>query len=319
MFITDEKMKRIDRMNLLDRLGRELQSRMTYRDIDVFLKGFGVDCKDKSPSVNSKWVYVKEVLTDVTDNVLIDIADELDIAHGYVKGRSVDLSTTKFWIPSHYRLFLSHISTFKKQTAKLQDALRAYGISAFVAHEDIEPTKEWQDEIEKALFSMDALVAILTSDFKDSLWVDHEIGAALGRDLLVIPIRKGRDPYGFIAKYQGIQGEGKTVGQVAEEIFGILASHQKTHGGMIEALVNLFISSKNDNDASHWFELLEGIEKIPTRYLEKLQANADSVEAVVNSNKLRSRVESLLSKSGLSLPQKVSQSAVDILDDDIPF
>jgi len=43
---------------------------------------------------------------------------------------------------------------------RLQSSLRRFGISAFVAHVDIDPTKEWQDEIEAALFSMDALAAI---------------------------------------------------------------------------------------------------------------------------------------------------------------
>ena len=47
-------MRAIDRLNLLDRIGRELQSRMTYTDIDVYLAAFGVDTKKKTNSTNSK-------------------------------------------------------------------------------------------------------------------------------------------------------------------------------------------------------------------------------------------------------------------------
>ena len=47
--------------------------------------------------------------------------------------------------------------------------LEPYGISAFVAHEDIKPTKEWEVKIEKALFSMNALCSILTPEFNKSL------------------------------------------------------------------------------------------------------------------------------------------------------
>ncbi len=36
-------MKKIDKFNLLDSIGRELQSRMTYADIDLYLKGFGIE------------------------------------------------------------------------------------------------------------------------------------------------------------------------------------------------------------------------------------------------------------------------------------
>lgn len=45
------------------------------------------------------------------------------------------------------RLFISHVSAIKADAASLFDELRAYGISSFVAHQDIEPTKEWEDEI----------------------------------------------------------------------------------------------------------------------------------------------------------------------------
>jgi hypothetical protein len=34
-------MKQIERLSLIDKIGRELQSRMTYTDIDAYLKGFG--------------------------------------------------------------------------------------------------------------------------------------------------------------------------------------------------------------------------------------------------------------------------------------
>ena len=89
---------------------------------------------------------------------------------------------------------------------KLRDSLDRYGVSCFVAHEDIEPTKEWQDEIEGALFSMDALVALLTERFSESCWTDQEIGIAYGRGVPVVPVRLGTDPYGFIGKYQALAG-----------------------------------------------------------------------------------------------------------------
>lgn len=36
-------MKRLDRFSLIDRIGRELQSRISYTDIDVYLPAFGID------------------------------------------------------------------------------------------------------------------------------------------------------------------------------------------------------------------------------------------------------------------------------------
>lgn len=73
-----------------------------------------------------------------------------------------------------------------------------------MAHEDVHPTKEWQDEIENALSSMDAFVALMTSDFHNSLWTDQEVGFALGRGVPIVAVKLGKDPYGFIGKFQAL-------------------------------------------------------------------------------------------------------------------
>jgi uncharacterized protein YfkK (UPF0435 family) len=77
------KMRKIDRMNLISKIGRELQSQMSYKDIDVYLQGFGIDSKKATSTINSKWVYVKELLASESDNTIIKIADELKIEHDY--------------------------------------------------------------------------------------------------------------------------------------------------------------------------------------------------------------------------------------------
>lgn len=192
-------MKKIDKINLISRIARELQSKMTYSDIDNYLSEFGVNTKiQTSDNGGSKWIYSKELLASETENLLLQIADELEIDHDYSTSSQLVNSDSSFWLTNHFKLFLSHLSDFKIKTSQLQDALKIFGISSFVAHEDIDPTKEWQQEIEKALFSMDCLAAILTPKFNESDWTDQEVGVAIGRGLLVISIRRGMDPYGFI-------------------------------------------------------------------------------------------------------------------------
>ncbi len=53
-------MKVLDRLELMDRIGRELQRRTGYSDIAVFLQAHGVDTKKPTSGVNSKWVYSKD-------------------------------------------------------------------------------------------------------------------------------------------------------------------------------------------------------------------------------------------------------------------
>lgn len=110
----------------------------------------------------------------------------------------------RLWGKGMLRLFLSHVSAHREHVAKLKSEFSFYGITAFVAHEDIEPNSMWQGEIELALSSMDALVALLTPDFHQSKWTDQEVGWAMGRNVMVIPVRLGHDPYGFIGKQQGL-------------------------------------------------------------------------------------------------------------------
>ena len=103
-----------------------------------------------------------------------------------------------------YRVFLSYVSSVKEQAAKFKEDLELYGISAFLAHNDIVPTSQWQEKIEKELARMDALVALLTDDFHTSEYTDQEIGFALARGVRVYPVRLGKDPYGFISGIQAI-------------------------------------------------------------------------------------------------------------------
>lgn len=113
-------------------------------------------------------------------------------------------ASRRIWGDGGFRVFLSHKTEAKKETAELKDRLGLYGISCFVAHEDIHPTKAWQDEIENALASMDGFVALMTEDFHDSDWTDQEVGFAFARNIPFIAVRLGKDPYGFIGKFQAL-------------------------------------------------------------------------------------------------------------------
>lgn len=104
-----------------------------------------------------------------------------------------------------YKVFLSHKAEYKAQTAEIKNELAKFGISCFVAHEDITPCQEWADEIDNALFSADACVALITDAYHDSDWTDHEIGCSYGRKIPVIPVKlEQKAPYGIIGKIQAV-------------------------------------------------------------------------------------------------------------------
>ncbi len=114
-------------------------------------------------------------------------------------------SQDKLWGDrNNYRIFISHKTEYKIQASELKNKLSTIGVSCFVAHEDIEPTSNWINEILSALFSADALLALITDNYYESQWTDQEIGCAIGRHIPIFAFRLGNDPHGFIARFQAI-------------------------------------------------------------------------------------------------------------------
>jgi TIR domain len=265
------EMRGIDRHSLLDKIGRELQRRMTYEDIDSYLKDFGIGIHPNRSSYDSKWLYAKDLLREASPETIIRIADELDIVHGFTLSGGKASVTSNLWAPNHFRLFISHLSELKQKVGELQHALKRYGISAFVAHVDIEPTREWQDEIELALLSMDALAAILMPGFKQSNWTDQEVGAALGRGLLIIPIMRGSPPHGFIGKFQGLNADGKTVLNIADGIFNILTTSPSTQNRMLTCLVDSVTQAFSESELAGRLKILASLPNLPEGFIARLR------------------------------------------------
>ncbi|MEZ5084269.1 MAG: toll/interleukin-1 receptor domain-containing protein [Bacteroidales bacterium] len=312
-------MNALEKIKLIEDIGSELQSRMTFSEINAYLSAYGIPT-DHVPSYNSKRVYVKEILPKINDDIVIQIANELQIEHNFQsKLPTFKDSTTTFWKKGHFKLFISHLSSFKKTIGHLKTDLEKYGISSFVAHEDIEPTKEWQEEIEKGLFSMDALCAVLTPGFKESNWTDQEVGVAVGRGVLVIPIRRELDPYGFIGKYQGFQALGKNVDQVAEGIFLIISKNPKTRNRIISCLVDLLLLSNNKTEALERINALMKINDLPkeriiqlkTRFIENNNLKDNEIIKKFNELTMLYNIEGVKTKDF----DKVLETEID----DLPF
>ena len=83
-----------------------------------------------------------------------------------------------------------HLAAQRENVGKLKDALAEHSIEGFVAHQAIQPTQQWQDVIESGLRSCDALAVWLSAGIKESPWCDQEVGFAVCRGILVVPIRK---------------------------------------------------------------------------------------------------------------------------------
>jgi hypothetical protein len=223
------------RLNLIDRIGRTLQSRYGFADIDLYLAEFKI-APPKDATRGSKWVYTKEALRDVSLDTIIKIAEDLGLEQEIRAAHGASTAPRNWQGATKFRLFISHISKDKDKATRLKDCLTPYAVSGFVAHEDIHPTLEWQSEIERALFKMDGFLAIHTVGFKDSFWTKQEIGFAVGRGVKIISLKMGsEDPTGFISKKQALPRRNRTAEQIAREVDSILSSDKLTFAKLTEA------------------------------------------------------------------------------------
>lgn len=184
-----------------------------------------------------------------------------------------------FWRPGFFRLFISHVAANKASAHRLKEALARFQIAAFVAHDDIEPTAEWQAEIERALRTMDALCAIVAPGFRESRWCDQEVGIAMGRGKLIVPLCAGADPHGFLGKYQGIPVQGIEPSALAERVVEVLSQNVLSTQRMSESLVDRLVSAGSWESAKRTMSLLERVPRFNASQIARLvQASEDNSE-----------------------------------------
>jgi len=278
------------RITLLKEISERLQVE-EWPLIDVTLAQFGLRTSDRWDGNNHS--YVLEMSKAAPDETLIELAQHVGYLFEEVPKPGID---PPFWRKRMFRLFVSHLSSEKVFAAELQEALLAYGISAFVAHNDIEPTLEWQTQIETALATADSLVALLHPNFHQSNWTDQELGFAMGRGLPVFAVRFGQDPYGFIGRFQGFAGSGKTVQALAKELFDSYRRNKQTQRRMGEVLVSLFEDSPSFAAAKAHVAYLEQLEVWDSSFVPRIEAAVESNSQISGSWGVPEKVQQLTKK-----------------------
>jgi hypothetical protein len=207
-------------------------------------------------------------------------------------------SPPAFWAPGHFRLFVSHVAAAKKGAHAIKLTLASYQVAAFVAHDDIEPTKEWQGEIESALRTMDALTALVTPDFVSSRWCDQEVGIAMGRGKLVVPLRAGADPHGFLGRYQAVAVEKATADEIARRLFDVLVRHEQSHVRVADALIERLAAAMSFDMSKRTVALLEQSPRLNREQVARLVRTIDENPQVRDAYGVPSRITALVARVG---------------------
>ena len=92
-----------------------------------------------------------------------------------------------------YVFFVSHSTKdISGDVGEVCKILEKCKIKSFVADRDAPVGKSLPQEIKKAIEESELFLVFLTKNSRDSPWVNQEIGYALGKEVPVIPLKKGR-------------------------------------------------------------------------------------------------------------------------------
>ena len=236
-------------------------------------------------------------------------------------------NTLNIWKTGYLRLFISHKDTFKREAGLLADELSHFGISAFVAHDKIEPTKDWQEEILKGLETMEVMLAFVTDDFHESTWTDQELGYALGKGIPIVSLKlQKKAPAGFIGPEQAIRGSLDNIVASAFEIYQSIANKIVEKNRLQDALISAFLDSQSFEETKNRFDRMAKVVKSLSedqlaRIIERFRENEQLYRCfyIIDRNKRLSKFLSHCTDHNLTIKDNVIDYSIVSITDDILF
>jgi hypothetical protein len=103
--------------------------------------------------------------------------------------------------------FISYSTKNKIIAGKIKLAFEDLRIDSFMAHEDIQPSQEWQKTILEHLAMCSIFVPVISEEFMESEWTQQEAGMVMNNPgIIILPICISIcNPPGFLARYQALK------------------------------------------------------------------------------------------------------------------
>lgn len=285
-----------------------LLAQQSETDLQLILRQHGLRTYDPWEYNEDFVSYAINILEGGSDDTLVGI-------HEYVAGEAAALTREPTagdpWTTGlAARVFISHVHHDKVLAGDTKRVLAArYGIEAFVAHDDITPSKAWREQIKRALETCHYFVAILKyPEYHESQWCDQEVGWALARGIPILPVRpKGFDRSaardGWLEEHQDISLDNNAAGWTPEHF---IASHTfmgivrtpRLRDVAIKAMVEAFVSSASYETTRKLWALIENQPQIESDQLRRLEY------AVQTNNQV---YDAIRAPDGTPIPELVKQ------------
>ena len=154
------------------------------------------------------------------------------------------------------KVFLSYHSSDKTLAGEIKSGLNHYGLDVFLAHEDIQPTEEWQSRILSELKRTDVFLPLLTEKFIISKWTSQECGVAVSRGTFIVSLKVSIDPFGFLSKYQAFNFRPENISRSCSGIARVIHKNRKLQKRFLDGLITSFGRSGSFEEAKELASLL---------------------------------------------------------------
>lgn len=244
-----------------------LLNRENYGEIDLILRQHKLPTTDFYDGDGSRG-YVIEMIQDAEDEPLRQL-------HEYLVGEaSSGLPGVSAFDGDQVRVFFSHLASHRELVGQVAEAVGRLGAQAFVAHDSIEPSKQWQSVIEAGLSECDAMVVFRQDKFAQSVWCDQEVRWVMGRHRPILPLWFDVSPHGFSGKLQARKVGGMNQFQIADAIIEWLLTQPALHGRFAPGVAQAFANSRSFDSTRKLAAMLERFQTIDNDSLDLLVSAA---------------------------------------------
>lgn len=167
---------------------------------------------------------LKTTLTEINEIINYDILKNANSAL-YSKFSGTHSTSSKV------NCFMSYSNKDKQLAGKLAKLLEQKSqkqVIVFLAHHTIEGGRKWRDEIKDQLEKSQVLLALMTPNFKESVWTHQEFGFVLGRkEKKIIPlaikeVKNILNQFGFLEEVQHIDIDEANLEKSINEILKLI-------------------------------------------------------------------------------------------------
>ena len=213
------------------------------------------------------------------------------------------------------RVFLSYSNAAQEEkefAGNLKRQLEELGLEVFLAHEDINPSADWQETILNNLKSTDIFMPVMTENFQGSFWTDQESGIAFGDGKFIMPIAvDGKMPYGFLGKIQAYKQDSKLPIDAYKIIEAVIQSNPKFSSPLLDSLIKSFALSNTWESAGNKSALLIKFSAMTAEQVNEIFRSTLQNPQIYQSWTAKQNIEELFKRHKQLLDEKLLERVLD--------